>query len=430
MRMVVAATTVMVVCMTFRIPFGFLGATYALLITRESPRATLLSGGTTLLVTGIGAGYILTSAWFVISFPFLHFLWIIWSFFLAFLALSTIANYGAASIFAIVISVGVPLWDRRVSAETSVENTLWLTLAASVGIVATVAVELAFVRKKPGDELILPLAERLAAVQNLLVCYAEDRLDHKNEKKVVRLGMLGTSALRRLLRRSEYSPQYKAQMSGLVDVVGRLVDIVAALTQLSFERSAVEYNKFQNLASTVRTIRTDLLNRQIPDPIHFTPGEETSRGVPLLQEMEKVVSLIPQAFAGSRAIDEDAKQPLEDVPRSKLVSPDALVDPEHLKFALKGCFAASACYIIYSAIDWQGINTAVTTCLLTALSTIGASRQKQFLRFTGAIVGGFVIGMGSQVFILPHVDSIAGFTVLFVIVTASSSWIMTSTPQL
>jgi hypothetical protein len=88
-----------------------------------------------------------------------------------------------------------------------------------------------------------------------------------------------------------------------------------------------------------------------------------------------------------------------------------------LKLALKGCFAASLCYIIYTSIAWPGISTAVTTCLLTALSTIGASRQKLILRFAGALVGGFLIGMGSQMFILPYLDSISGFTVLFVVVT-------------
>lgn len=86
--------------------------------------------------------------------------------------------------------------------------------------------------------------------------------------------------------------------------------------------------------------------------------------------------------------------------------------------------------MIYNAIAWPGISTAVTTCLLTALSTIGSSRQKQLLRITGAAVGGFLVGMGSQIFILPYLDSVAGFVVLFVAVTALSSWFMTSSPRL
>jgi multidrug resistance protein MdtO len=92
--------------------------------------------------------------------------------------------------------------------------------------------------------------------------------------------------------------------------------------------------------------------------------------------------------------------------------------------------AASSCYVLYNALAWPGISPAVTTCLLTALSTIGASRQKQILRIASAIMGGFVMGMGAQVFILPYVDSIAGFVVLFSVVTAVSSWFMTSSPRL
>jgi len=67
---------------------------------------------------------------------------------------------------------------------------------------------------------------------------------------------------------------------------------------------------------------------------------------------------------------------------------------------------------------------------LTALTTVGASRQKQFLRITGAITGGIVIGMGAQVFILPYLDSIGGFTLLFIAVTIVAAWIATSSPRL
>ena len=49
-RMVLAATLVMIICNTFRIPYAFLGGIYALLISRESPRATLSSAGTVLLL--------------------------------------------------------------------------------------------------------------------------------------------------------------------------------------------------------------------------------------------------------------------------------------------------------------------------------------------------------------------------------------------
>src|SRR5580698_4561678 len=119
------------------------------------------------------------------------------------------------------------------------------------------------------------------------------------------------------------------------------------------------------------------------------------------------------------------------MPRSNLIAADGFVNPEHFRFALKGSFAVSACYFIYNSIDWPGMAVAVMlTCFSTAFSTIATSRQRQVLRFAGFVVGGIVIGLGTQVFILPYLDSIAGFTILFVLVTALAAWFMTSSPRL
>src|SRR5580698_5734060 len=83
-RMVLAATLVMIICNTFRIPYAFVGAINALLISRESLRATLTSARSILLPAIVGVAYILISVEFVISVPPLHFLWNIASLFLAF----------------------------------------------------------------------------------------------------------------------------------------------------------------------------------------------------------------------------------------------------------------------------------------------------------------------------------------------------------
>jgi multidrug resistance protein MdtO len=268
----------------------------------------------------------------------------------------------------------------------------------------------------------------LLAVANLLTCYAERRAaDPATQKHILRLETLGTSLLRRSLRRSNYSSEYSVEMGGVAALVGRLVDLAATLTHLQFEASASDQNRLWNLASALASIRNELLNRRIPGPLQFNTDEETA-GVPLLREIERTVSLIPQTFA-SRHTPEYLSL-VDDLPRSSLFVPDAFVNPDHLRFALKGCLAASICYVIYNAIDWPGISTAVTTCLLTALSTIGSSHQKQILRILGAMFGGFVLGMGSQIFILPHLDSIGGFVLLFVAVTALAAWFMTSSPRL
>jgi len=428
-RMVVAATLITIVGMTFRIPYTFQGAVYALMISRESRQATLKSAGTILLATAIGAAYLLIFASFVINSPLLHFVWVIGSLFLAFYAISALTNYTAAVIFAIMISVGVPLWDRLLPSETNVEDTLWLCLSVVIGVVITAAVELVFERRRPGDDVVIPISERLSTLARLMTCYAEGSyIDAASKEQIMQFAMRGTSLLRRILRRSDYPIQYSVEMNGVTALVGRLVDLAATLTQLRFEASASDQKRLRNLASFLANIRNQLLNRRIPGPLQFNPDEEPA-GVPLLREIEHTVSLIPQAFAASKSIPEYSSL-VDDIPRSSLLAPDAFVNPDHLRFALKGCLAASICYVIYNAMEWPGISTAVTTCLLTALSTIGSSHQKQILRICGALVGGFVLGMGSQIFILPRLDSIGGFVLLFVAVTALGAWFMTSSPRL
>lgn len=210
---------------------------------------------------------------------------------------------------------------------------------------------------RPGDDIVVPVATRLAAIHSVLMCYSEGRsVDQATKEKVIRLGMLGTPTLRRALRRSDYSPQYRAQMSGVVALVGRLVDITTALTQLSVEPSRFDQQHLPSLAAAVASIRTDLMYRRIPGSIQVNTEDEAHR-MPLLREMENTIALIPQAFAGSRSIDE-YQTPSEQMP-SRLIAADAFVNREHFRFALRGCFAVSACYVIYNSIDWPGIGIPV-----------------------------------------------------------------------
>src|ERR1700742_453897 len=74
-RMTVSATIVMLLVMTFRIPGGFQGAIFTLIISRESPADTFLSGFRTALVYLIGTLYIVFSVMIAIGDPLAHFLW-------------------------------------------------------------------------------------------------------------------------------------------------------------------------------------------------------------------------------------------------------------------------------------------------------------------------------------------------------------------
>src|SRR5260370_42472116 len=119
-----------------------------------------------------------------------------------------------------MLAVGVPFWYRHVSAETNVEDTLWLCLAVLIGVVITAMVELAFVRLRSGDEVVLPIAERLAAVGNLLTCCAEGRgVAPALEREIIRLNAQRTSLLRLALRPSDCSHRVSCAIDGVVSLV-------------------------------------------------------------------------------------------------------------------------------------------------------------------------------------------------------------------
>jgi len=430
-RMIIAATLVMMICMVFGIPYAFQGAIYALIVSRESSQATLKSAVSILASTGIGAVYLLASVRFVISIPTLHLLWVIASFFLGFYAISTIKNFGASSTFAIMLCVGVPIWDRHLSAETNVEDTLRLCLASAIGVVVTVGVEILFSRIKPGDDIVAGVADRLAAVENLLLCFANNcPVDRLTQASVERLAMVGTSMLRRILQRSAYAPNYAEQMGAVIALTGRIVDLAANLRSPT-HLSGDDREQIRLVSENVGSVRAALLAEGTPrlNAFHVAQGN-VPRAIPFVAEMDKTIQLMKEVLIGAQALGVFAPQPSSGDPSPPFLVRDAFTNVGHIQFAVKGCLTAGLCYIIYNGLDWPGISTAVTTCFLTALSTVGSSRQKQVLRISGALVGGFLIGMGSQIFILPFLDSIAGFTILFVIVTAFASWFMTSSARL
>ena len=169
---------------------------------------------TILFATALSIAYVLICAYFVISIPVLHFLWNIGSFFLAFYALSAITNYGASVIFAIMIAVAIPLWDQHVSAEANVENTLRFALAGFIGAGVTAVVELALRHVRPGDDIVMPIADRLAAVHGLLVCLRGKPACRWPTEKQRYAGSLRSEHrdCARLFRRSDYSPEYRIQM--------------------------------------------------------------------------------------------------------------------------------------------------------------------------------------------------------------------------
>ncbi|MGA8672837.1 MAG: FUSC family protein [Terracidiphilus sp.] len=427
-RMVIAATLTMLLIVTFRIPGGVVGALSAFIFSRENLVATARSAIFLIGAFALGTLFIPVGARLFASTPETHFLWVGGSLFIVFFLLRCLANYAVATGLALVVANVVGIWYLPGPPERNVELTLWLVGATLIGALVTLCVEIFYYALHGRDDLIDGLDTRLALIEDLMADYAATRpIPPATLAHLAQFAMVGAGSLRRHLARGNYSQLYRTRMSTLVSLVGRSIDFAAAL--------ADAYPSLHGLEE-----RTGRLNRSIADirlclRTHGQPCEAVleprpSPSTPLLSEIESMVSLMPSIFSEEYASD-PALQNIEDPPdTNRIFIPDAFSNPEHLRYVLGGTLAAMLCYVFYVSLDWPNLSTSVTTCVLTALTTIGSSRQKQILRIAGFVLGGVIFGLGSQIFVLPFLDSIGGFTVLFATATFVAAWIGTSSTRL
>jgi multidrug resistance protein MdtO len=425
LRYTVAATITMLLIVTFRLPGAAVGGFFSLLLSREAP-ITTLRGGISIVTSFLcGTAFLLTGAILLVDYPLTHFLWVIFSFFVAFYGLSAMSNYGAGTAFAIVIVLSVPAWDQAVPQAAVVVSNLWVLGSVALAVTVTIGVEFAFSLFDTRDELTEGLDQRLEAVRVVLKQSARSAVSPEAMGKLAQFAMIGVSRLRRLALSANSARQDTARLSTTVALVGRLVDILAPFRGFDTLTSN-DAPRLQALVDQISKLQQKLHahnDKQVIQPLS-TPSD----GPLILLGIEQTLDLLRMSLspAPGQSFALDQINPASPT----LLKPDAFHNPEHLNFALRGCLAAILCYFLFNAIFWPGLNTSLFTCVVTAVTSIGSSRQKQLLRFSGALCGGVVLGIASQVLILPWLDTIAGFTVMFAAVTAVAAWILTSSPRL
>ena len=243
--------------------------------------------------------------------------------------------------------------------------------------------------------------------------------------KLAQFAMIGVSRLRRLALSANPARQDTARLSTTVSLVGRLVDTLAPFRGFD-TLTPNDAPRLQAMADQIAKMQQKIRARNGGQAIQ--PLRTPSDGPLILQGLEQTLELLRMSLSPapgqSFTLDEINPAP------PTILKPDAFHNPEHLKFALRGCLASTLCYFIFNAVFWHGLNTSLFTCVVTAITSIGSSRQKQLLRFSGALCGGVVLGITSQVLVLPMLDTVAGFTVMFATVTVVAAWILTSSPRL
>src|SRR5271163_4769555 len=91
-RVTIAATIVMLIVMTFRIPSGFLGAIFTVFISRENPTATFISGFKAILAFVLATLFAVVGIMLLVDDPLTHFLWVALCLFVSFYLIRVVAD--------------------------------------------------------------------------------------------------------------------------------------------------------------------------------------------------------------------------------------------------------------------------------------------------------------------------------------------------
>lgn len=114
--------------------------------------------------------------------------------------------------------------------------------------------------------------------------------------------------------------------------------------------------------------------------------------------------------------------PKEKSPASGFFLPDARTNPTYQYYALKTTAAAIICYLVYTALQWQDIHTAMITCYVVALGTTGETVHKLTLRIVGCLIGA-ALGVGSILLVMPYMTSIGQLMLLVFAGTLCAAWV-------
>ena len=435
LRLTLACTAATVPIMIHHIPHGLVVMIVIYLITKEDTTATVL--GSVLAVLGVTLGFALALLAWQVALETAWRLAFVFLFAAIGLYMARISVLGA-----IGSAVGVPASMAMVlpdilpvpNVEAMTEFVLWLWWCIVLGLAVNLGVQLLL---SPGDPLTLlrrALAERFEAVEECVHRLLGRRGSGGPRSSLPSLTLLtiaGSSEMLTLLQmaslRHAWARRHRPELGALIGLADLLVTAAAAVeaapplapegdTRARLERVAAECAHMAHALTLPSAFWSDE-----PRTVDL-PAAPHAAAIPALEAMERALGETVLAMQGTQ-------RPASEPPKTtSLLVPDAFSNPEYVRFAVRGGLACLICDFILVGFNYPGIYTSVITCFVVSLSTIGASMQKGVLRFSGAAVGG-IMGIFALMYILPHVETLGGFWVVFATGTAVAAWVNFGSPR-
>jgi multidrug resistance protein MdtO len=337
--------------------------------------------------------------------------------------LATPALSSIASAWGFIFCVLIGLWENHTPADTLVKSSLYLFATASLALAASVAMEYLFAFRSPAELLIEQRHIRYQALSAMFDAFAKGAGPAELAPAislVSRLAAAGQNAMHRLYNRIvDRNLDTGTLAVGTrvhITMLAQLMDNSAAFGSQHMAGAGPELReRCAEIAAQCRDLISSFRARSVAGPANMEQ-------LTILDRVEldlKLIQSMPEQPDRS-----DTSQSLAALPSKEvgIIKPGAIRSHEAVAFALKISLCTTLCYIFYLAVDWPGISTAVSTVLITGLSSSGAIKQKMVFRFLGSAIGGLILGLGSTALLFPHMDSITSLVVLVGVIAFGSAW--------
>lgn len=111
------------------------------------------------------------------------------------------------------------------------------------------------------------------------------------------------------------------------------------------------------------------------------------------------------------------------------LKPDAFINPAYPRAAIRIALSVVICYAITRFTSWPGIQTAVVTCFLVSLGTVGDSVHKMLLRVVGAMIGAF-LGIGTILTVMPSLTDCLDLLLAVIPVALFAGWVKSGSDRI
>jgi multidrug resistance protein MdtO len=424
LRIVLATIIALILMLVWQMPSIYIGMYFIFLVGRDSPtisfRTGLISALTVAIAIATELGVVIISD----NDPVVRVLSVA---IVTFIAGTIVASSNfpvLGSTWGLIFCTVIGNWDKHAPAGTLVKGSLWLIATLSVAVGSAVLVEYLFGDRDPAKKLETARAIRYQALDKMFTVYAQGGTSEERSAAAIpvsRLAIAGSAGMLELYNKiAERGLDAGTLPPGTrlrVTMQAQLMNVAAAFGLQNTEEDSPELRR-----------RCAIITEQCREliPVSIPKFESRLRFMP-----ENCVTLLDRVEAALHAIltmPTDASQMgnkelvAMPVKKAPFFIPGAVGRNDTIAFGLKISLCATLCYVIYNAVDWPGISTAVITVIVTGLSSSGAIKQRLFFRLLGSIVGGLILGLGAISLLFPHMDSITSLVVLVGFIAFISAW--------